>query len=139
MELAPLGTMVITMGASVFMPNVPAGTRVVIDFADVSIEGERLRARKAAGSPSGDWLAIGPGDVATLDLRVQLESDDGAAIFMHGLGRADSARFAGGAPCWFTPLFETGDARYAWLNRIQGVARGTAAGKVITFELVEVR
>lgn len=27
-----------------------------------------------------------------------------------------------------TPLFHTGDDRYAWLNRIQGVAKGTFTG-----------
>lgn len=135
MEIAPLGTMTVTMGSSVFMPNVPSGTRVVIDFADVVIEGERLRARKAPGSPAGDWLIIGPGDVATLDIRMLLQTHDGASVLMHGLGRTDSAKFSSGAPCWFSPLFETNDARYAWLNRAQGVARGTASGKIVTFEL----
>lgn len=135
MELSSLGTMTITMGASVFMPNVPAGTRVVIDFAEVVIEGERLKAKKAKASPAGDWLIIGPGDVATLDIRMLLETNDGGTILMHGLGRTDSAKFSSGAPCWFTPLFETSDARYAWLNKLQGVARGVASGKIVTFEL----
>jgi hypothetical protein len=54
---------------------------------------------------------------------------------MHGIGRTDSAKFSTGAPYWFTPLFETNDARYAWMNKIQGVARGTANGNVVTFEL----
>jgi hypothetical protein len=29
------------------------------------IHGEKLKAKKAAGSPAGDWLVLGPGDVAT--------------------------------------------------------------------------
>jgi len=135
MEMSSLGTMTITMGKSVFMANVPAGTRLVIDFAEVVIAGEKLKAKKAAGSPAGDWLILGPGDVATLDIRMLLETHDGAQILMHGLGRTDSAKFSTGAPCWFTPLFETSDARYAWMNKIQGVARGTANGNVVTFEL----
>jgi len=49
------------------------------------------------------------------------------------------AKFSTGAPCWFTPLFETNDARYAWLNKVQGIARGTAAGKIVTFELAAMR
>jgi len=135
MDLSSIGTMTIQVGASTFMANVPAGTRLVIDFADVTIEGERLKAKKAAGSPAGDWLIIGPGDVATLDIRMLLRTHDGADVLMHGMGRTDSAKFSSGAPCWFTPLFETSDARYAWLNKVQGVARGTASGKVVTFEL----
>ncbi|HEY2367615.1 MAG TPA: DUF3237 family protein [Polyangiaceae bacterium] len=135
MEMSSLGTMTITMGKSVFMANVPAGTRLVIDFAEVTIAGEKLKAKKAAGSPAGDWLVLGPGDVATLDIRMLLETHDGAQILMHGMGRTDSAKFSSGAPCWFTPLFETNDARYAWMNKIQGVARGTASGNVVTFEL----
>jgi hypothetical protein len=135
MEIGSIGTMRVTMGSSTFMANVPSGTRLVIDFADVIVEGERLSARKAPGSPAGDWLILGPGDVATLDIRVLLQTNDGASILMHGLGRTDSARFSSGAPCWFTPLFETNDPRYAWLNKVQGVARGVAAGKVVTFEL----
>jgi hypothetical protein len=139
MDLLPIGTMTITMGKPVFMAGVPAGTRLVIDFVEIRVEGERLRAEKAAGSPAGDWLVLGPGDVATLDIRALLLTHDGAPILMHGAGRTDSAKFASGAPCWFTPLFETSDARYAWLNQIQGVARGIAVNNVVTFELAELR
>ncbi|HEY1956096.1 MAG TPA: DUF3237 family protein [Polyangiaceae bacterium] len=70
MELSPLGTMTITMGESVFMANVPSGTRLVIDFADIVVKGPRLDARKAPNSPAGDWLILGPGNVATLDIRM---------------------------------------------------------------------
>mgnify|MGYP001606724943 FL=1 len=137
MDIRPIGTMTITMGKPAFLAGVPAGTRLVIDFVEIRVEGERLRAEKAAGSPAGDWLVLGPGDVATLDIRALLVTHDGAAILMHGSGRTDSAKFASGAPCWFTPLFETPDPRYAWLNRLQGVARGIASGNVVTFELGE--
>jgi hypothetical protein len=139
MDLAPIGKLTITMGKSAFMPGVPAGTRVIIDFTEITLEGERIKAHKAEGSPAGDWLSIGPGDVATLDIRFLLETSDGASILVHGLGRTDSAKFNSGAPCWFTPLFETNDPRYSWLNKVQGLARGTAQGKVVTFELFEAR
>jgi hypothetical protein len=35
-------------------------------------------------------------------------------------------------------VFETGDARYAWLNKIQAVAKGQAKGDVVVFEVSEV-
>jgi hypothetical protein len=139
LETVHLGTLVVTMGKSVFMEGTPAGTRLVIDFAEITLDGERVHAAKAAGVPAGDWLQIGPGNAATLDIRFLLETQDGASIYVHGLGRTDSARFSSGAPCWFTPLFETNDPRYAWLNQVQGIARGVAHGQVVTFELYEVR
>jgi hypothetical protein len=36
-------------------------------------------------------------------------------------------------------LYETGDERYAWLNRIQAVAKGTLDGQTLTYEIAEVR
>lgn len=138
LELQPLGTMKITMGKRAFMPNSPVGTRLVIDFAEISFDGERLKATKAP-LPAGDWLVIGPNNVATLDIRFSLQTADGANILVHGLGRTDSAKFNSGAPCYFTPLFETDDARYAWLNKVQAVARGQADGDIVTFEVYELR
>jgi hypothetical protein len=139
MELKPIAKLTITMGVPVRMLGVPSGTRLVIDFTEVVIEGERLKARKAPGSPSGDWLIVGPRDVATLDIRMLLQTHDGAQVLMHGFGRTNAAKFASGAPCYFTPLFESDDSRYTWLNEVQGVARGTASGNIVTFDLAELR
>jgi hypothetical protein len=139
MELVPLGRLVITMGKTTFMKAVPSGTRVVIDFAEIALDGDRIHAHKAPGTPAGDWLTIGANDAATLDIRFSLETTDGAHVLVHGLGRTNSAKFSSGAPCWFTPLFETDDPRYDWLNQVQGIARGTAAGQVVTFEVFEAR
>ncbi len=35
--------------------------------------------------------------------------------------------------------FETGDARYAWLNKIQSVAKGRLDGSNLVYEIYEVR
>ncbi|MGH7282494.1 MAG: DUF3237 domain-containing protein [Polyangiaceae bacterium] len=137
MELSPLGTMTITMGKTLFMASAPVGSRLIIDFVDVAIQGARLNAKKAAALPAGDWLSVGPNNVATLDIRFVLETNDGATIYVHGTGRTDSATFSKGAPCYFAPLFETNDERYAWLNKVQAVAKGTAKDNVVTFELAE--
>jgi hypothetical protein len=41
---------------------------------------------------------------------------------------------------YVTPRFETGDERYAWLNRIQAVGKGTAHEDLsIDYEWHEVR
>lgn len=138
LEMVPLGTLKITMGKRAFMPGSPAGTRLVIDFAEISLDGERVKASKAP-LPAGDWLVIGPDNVATLDIRFSLQTADGANILVHGLGRTDSAKFNSGAPCYFTPLFETDDSRYAWLNKLQAVAKGKADGDAVSFEVYELR
>ena len=77
--------------------------------------------------PAGDWLTIGPDNVATLDIRFVLETHDGANVLVQGMGRTDSVKFASGGPLYFAPLFETKDPRYAWLNKVQAIAKGRAA------------
>lgn len=138
LALVPLGTLALTAGKSISLADTPAGRRVVVDVTDVTIDGERLRAKKV-GVAAGDWLVVGPGAIATLDLRFLLETHDGAHVYMHGLGRTDAALFNKGGAAYFTPLFETDDPRYAWLNKIQGVARGLTEGNVVTCELCELR
>jgi hypothetical protein len=55
------------------------------------VQGERLDAKRARGA-AGDWLVVGPGDVATLAIRFVLETKDGALILVDGKGRTDAAR-----------------------------------------------
>jgi Protein of unknown function (DUF3237) len=49
--------------------------------------------------------------------------DDGATIFVQYHGRVTSQ---GLEPplTFYVPRFETGDERYAWLNRIQAIGKG---------------
>ena len=37
------------------------------------------------------------------------------------------------------PLFETGDARYAWLTRVQAVGVGQRVGTTITYDIYALR
>lgn len=76
-----------------------------------------------------DWFLIGPDGTGTIDFRGTLDTDDGATIYMHGLGRCDMSGGVGEAGVLYgAPMFETGDERYAWLNRVQAVFRGVVAG-----------
>ena len=72
-------------------------------------------------------------------MRVLVETDDGALVFIQYLGRVDTDD--AGAPVYSTPRFETGDERYLWLNKIQAVGKGTLSenGTTLTYELCEVR
>lgn len=103
----------------------PAGTRVIIEMPEGRIEGGRVKGRVVGGT-TADWFLIGPDGTGTIDFRGTLETDDGATIYMQGAGRCDMSGEAG--VLYGAPMFETGDERYAWLNRVQAVFRGVVAG-----------
>jgi hypothetical protein len=65
----------------------------------------------------------------------------GAAIFMKNNGRLDSSQaFQSPVTVYVLPTFETGDERYAWLNRIQAVGKGILREDLtLDYELYEVR
>ena len=68
-------------------------------------------------------------------MRILLETDDGALIFMNYQGRlalADQTVVA-------APLFETGDERYTWLNGVQAIAKGKTDGQTLVYDIHEVR
>ena len=83
----------------------------------------------------GDWLLIDPEQTLLLDIRLLLETHDGALVYVLGPGRVDGSRGPPG-PRYLSPMFETSDPRDAWLNRGQpsaarapspwNVFRGTA-------------
>ena len=99
----------------------PHGTRVTFPITGGSFEGERLRGKVLAGGD--DWTTKRADGVVELDLRITLETDDGALIYMTFEGIRDDG--APGAPYFRTlPRFETAAAKYAFLNRLLAVGRG---------------
>jgi len=99
----------------------PHGTRVTFPIVGGSFEGDRLRGTVLPGGD--DWTIKRPDGIIDLDLRVTLETDDGALIHMTFEGMRDDG--APGGPCFrTTPRFETAVAKYSFLNRL--LAIGTA-------------
>lgn len=137
-ELAPLCTATITLKDPMMLPNTPSGMRTIVEVEAAKLEGERLSAT-LKGSAAADWATIGPDMTCTLDVRSTFETHDGALLFTHYRGRIDLSKPPGSAPVYAAPLFETGDERYAWLNRIQAVAKGKLDGPTLTYEIYEVR
>jgi hypothetical protein len=137
-ELVPLCNVIITLKDPMMLPNTPSGTRSIIEVAAAKLEGERLSGAMK-GAASADWATIGPDMTCTLDVRSTFETDDGALVYAQYRGRLDLTKPLGDAPIYAAPLFETGDERYAWLNRIQAVAKGTLDGQTLTYEMYEVR
>jgi hypothetical protein len=126
----------------------PLGRRRIIAITGGRFIGERLSGRVLPGG--ADWQVIRADGVAELDARYTLETADGALVYVrnHGYrhGPADVLkRLAAGEnidPARYymrtTPLFETGDARYAWLNRIVCVASGARRPAAVELEVFEV-
>jgi len=112
LELGPL----ITVGDG------PAGMRNIAEIAAMTLNGDRL-AGTMLGHTAADWLTVSAG-VATIDVRATIQTVDGAVVYVQYRGRTDASRGIGAAPIYVTPLFETGDERYAWLNHVVAVGRG---------------
>ena len=83
-----------------------------------SFEGERLRGKVLAGG--GDWVVANADGTFDLDLRVTLETDDGALIHMTFTGVRDDANHY----VRTLPRFETAAPKYAFLNRLLAVGIG---------------
>lgn len=99
----------------------PYGTRVTYPIIGGSFQGDRLRGTVLPGGD--DWTVRRPDGVIELDLRITLETDDGALIHMTFTGLRDDG--APGAPYFHTlPRFETAAPRYSFLNRLLAVGTG---------------
>ncbi|MFD0687288.1 DUF3237 domain-containing protein [Actinomadura fibrosa] len=117
--------------------NGPSGRRILFGSAGGSFEGPDLRGEVLAAG--GDWALFRPGGTMVLDVRLPLRTHDGALLHMTYGGRwttppdlraamADESTRHEVDPARYyfrtTPLFETGDERYAWLNDIVCVGSG---------------
>ena len=134
-ELVPLATMRATLATPFVLDGTPVGRALHLRGRRSAGRG-RAAERDVEGSAAADWLVVGPDGTGTLDVRMLLETHDGAAVFMQYNGRVDLA--SGAAPITYTaPRFETGDDRYRWLNKIQAVGKGELDGDVLVYELYE--
>ena len=119
LELVPLCEVRIDVGEAIVVENTPTGNLMVGEITDSTWEGARLRARQR-GRAAADWLDVAPDGTARVDVRMTLETHDGALLFVEYGGRSNlETGFA-----YSAPTFRTGDPRYTWLNKIQAVAKG---------------
>jgi hypothetical protein len=139
-EAIELAEMRLVASETLRLDGTPSGTRIIVEFGEIEWTGPRITARRK-GVAAADWLTIGPDQTGCLDVRFTLETSDGALVYVHGIGRNHAAEFMTGAANYFSFVFETGDARYAWLNRICAIAKGRlqADGRTIAFRVYELR
>ena len=94
------------------------GTLSIFPITGGTFEGERLRGKVLPGG--GDWVRKQHDGTFELDLRVTLETDDGALIYMTFTGvRDDVNRYFR-----TLPRFETAAPKYDFLNRLLAVGTG---------------
>ena len=149
LRLEPLLTAEITLAAPQELGDTPQGRRRIINITGGTFRGDRLSGKVLPGG--ADWQVIRTDGVADLDARYTLETQDGALIYVrnHGYrhGPADVLKkLAAGEevdPSLYymrtSPLFETGDQRYAWLNRLICVGTGARKKGSVHLEIFEVK
>ena len=131
LELIPLCTATVSLAA----PMNVSPTLLIGEVLGMEVVGDRMTA-SLKGRAAADWLKISPDGYGTLDVKVTLETSDGALVHATYTGRL---QFDTGT-VYATPLFHTGDERYTWLNRIQAVARGTfTSPDTLVYEMYELR
>lgn len=123
----------------------PFGIRTTYVIGAGTFEGPRLRGKILPGG--GDWMLEGADGLCQLDVRKTFETDDGAIIDVRYTGlyqydAAVTARLANGQSCDFGDTlfqvqarFETGDKRYAWLNRTLAVGEARETSEGVAYQL----
>lgn len=149
MKLRSLLRAEITLAPPQELGDSPLGRRRIIGITGGRFSGERLSGRVLPGG--ADWQVIRSDGVADLDARYTLETNDGALIYVRNRGYRHGPkevleRLSAGHPVdpalyymRTTPLFETGDARYGWLNRTICVASGARRAAAVELEIYEVQ
>ncbi len=132
--LEPLCEVLIHVTAPIPVGPSGWGTRLVFPVVGGSVTGPKLQ---GTIRPFGaDWGLIRADNCFELDVRILIETEDGAHIHVCYGGIVDMTKdqadkFLGGElpaglKIYTTPRFETSHEKYQWLNRIQVVGRGSA-------------
>ena len=131
---APLFTLSLQVAGMQPIGATPNGNRRIGLVAGGSFQGERLRGTVLPGG--ADWIIVRPDGATTLDVRIVLQTDDGAAIGMtyrgmrHGppavMERMNRGETVDPAEYYFrtSVAFETAAEKYDWLNRIIAIGTG---------------
>lgn len=131
LELVPLCVATVSLAETITV----SPTLVIGEVTGMEVDGDRLKAR-LKGRAAADWLKVSPDGYGTLDVKVTLETHDGALIHATYSGRL----LLDTGSVYATPLFHTGDERYSWINRVQAVAKGTfTAPGTLVYDMYELR
>ena len=128
--------------------SVRHGMRRIIPIDGGTVSGPRIKGRIAG--PGADWQTILSDDVADLDARYQIETDDGALIELvdRGVRRGPPdvlRRLAAGDAVEPADYYmrgairmETGDDRYRWVNGTLFVGTGARRPSGVVISVYEI-
>jgi hypothetical protein len=126
----------------------PGHDRRVGEITGGRFEGERLRGTILSGG--SDWQSLRADGATTLNVRLIMQTDDGALIGMTYLGVRHGPkevldRIARGEkvdPSEYymraTPYYETAAEKYGWLNRVVSVAYGHRVAGGAIYQVFEI-
>lgn len=126
----------------------PSGNRRIGLVAGGTFEGAKLKGTVLPGG--ADWIMIRPDGVTTLDVRIVLQTDDGAAIGLtykglrHGpaevMAKVNSGQWVDPSEYYFRTMvsFETAAPKYAWLNAVFGIGTGSRPPEGPVYDIFEV-
>ncbi|MFN4272565.1 MAG: DUF3237 domain-containing protein [Aliihoeflea sp.] len=147
-ELRHLCDLDVELAAPMELGTPPRGRRRIIPIIGGTVTGERLSGRVL--NLGADWQTVFSDHSAELDTRYAIETHDGASIdvrnfgFRHGPPEVIEA-LARGEPVdpsrYYMrthPRLETGDPRYAWLNRTIFVGTGSRQPSSVKITIFEV-
>jgi Protein of unknown function (DUF3237) len=143
-----LMTLTLTVAGMQPIGATPNGNRRVGLVAGGQFEGPKLKGTVLPGG--ADWIIGRPDGSTTLDVRIVLETDDGAAIGMlyrgmrHGpasvMGRVNAGVYVDPSEYYFRTAvaFDTAAPKYDWLNRIIAIGTGSRPPEGPVYEIFEV-
>lgn len=123
------------VGAPVTVGDGPYGMRTIYEIVGGDVSGERIRGKMLGGA---DWAIVGSDGFLRIDVRAQIETHDGANLFIKYKGllginaKLQDALKTGAATdfedqyCYINPQIETGDERYNWVNTTFFIGEGKA-------------
>jgi hypothetical protein len=144
-----LFTITITLHPFQELGVTPLGERRIVPVSGGTFEGTRLRG-SVVPQAGGDWLLRRADDVYQQDVRLTLQTDDGALILMtyRGIRHAPKEvadRLARGEqvdPSQYylrtAPFFETSAPRYAWLNNLVTIGVGERLPNGVIYKVFEI-
>lgn len=147
-QLEPLLQVTVTLDPPLVVGALVVGTRRIIPITGGHFSGARLSGVVLPGG--ADWQVVQPDGVALLDARYTLQTQDGALIYVQNRGvrhgppeilaalaqgeEVDPARYY----MRTTPIFETGDPRYRWLNDLIVVGSGIRRAAAVVLDFYQV-
>ena len=136
------------LGEPQVIGETPYGMRLIIPVTGGTVQGPKINGKAL---PFGaDWLVMRRDGVVELNVRVTVQTDDGALIYVsyRGLNKTAPevmARMQAGeqvdpAEYYFrtTPVFETGAPQYAWLNQIITVGVGMRQPGQVRYKIYQI-